>query len=111
MPVDQIEKLSKVLSLLTDACRFLVFAGLSAFAIAALAAPTWARGKLQAFNLDIKEVNILGIKLAARESFDIAESLVETKVRLNAMKDNIAKTGNDGSAASLKLIRAFFART
>ncbi|MBI5899785.1 MAG: hypothetical protein HZB40_11210 [Rhodocyclales bacterium] len=95
MAIEQkVERLSKVLALLTDLMKFCVLAVLSAFAVAAIANPSWAQRRLKALNLQVKEINIAGVKLVANESFDVANSLVDTQIDLEAASTQLSSSNN-----------------
>ncbi len=82
-----LENVAKLLSVLTDTCKFLVLASLSSFAIAAVTQPAWARQKLKDVGLSIKEVNVFGVKLAADDGFDMAKALGDAKLNLEALRN------------------------
>lgn len=88
-----LENAAKLLSVLSDTCKFLVLAALTTFALAAIAAPAWARQKLADIGLSVKEVNAFGVKLVANDAFDMAKDLAEARVRLDELKLQIGKGG------------------
>lgn len=85
----KIETVSKLISVLSDTCKFVVLAALAAFAIAAIAEPSWARQKLKDAGLSIKEINAFGVKLAADEAFDAAKSIADAKLTLTKLQTEL----------------------
>lgn len=92
-----LETANKLLSVLTDTCKFLVLAALTSFAVAAFASPGWARQKLADLGLSVKEVNAFGVKLVANDAFDMAKDLAEAKVRLDELKVQAGKGAVDAA--------------
>lgn len=84
-----LELVAKLLSVLTEACKFLVIAVLSVFAVAAIAQPAWAHKKLTDMGLSVKEINIFGVKLASNETFDMAKTLAEAKSTIALVQNQI----------------------
>lgn len=96
-----LDRAARLLSLLTDACKFCVLLALTAFAFAAFAQPDWARRKLDELGLRVKEIDAFGVKLVANDAFDMAKDLAEAKARLEALKTEAAQAGGGVDAAEL----------
>jgi hypothetical protein len=90
MEVKQLlENCSKVVSILTDACKLAVLVALSVFAVASIVRPAWAKERLKDAGLSVKEINVFGVKLVANDAFDAANALAETKVALESYRSNL----------------------
>lgn len=101
MAIEQkIETVSRVLGFLTELIKFIALAGLASFAAVALANPGWAQKQLKAWNLHVKEINVAGITLAANESFDVADKLVETRISVDSALDNLAAAAAPATATA-----------
>lgn len=100
-----LELAAKLFAVLTDACKFLVVAVLSAFAVAAIAQPAWARQRLTDMGLSVKEVNIFGVKLASNETFDMANTLAEAKSTIALVQSQLdnspGATGKESLATAV----------
>lgn len=77
-----LEDTTKLIAALTVIGRFLLLLGLSVFVVKAVADPPWARKKLREAGWSVKEVNVLGVRLASDDSFDMANALADVKARL-----------------------------
>ncbi|MBA4340943.1 MAG: hypothetical protein C0423_02195 [Methylibium sp.] len=98
---NRLDRAAKLLSLLTDTCRFLVLLALTAFALTAMASPDWARKRLADLGLSVKEVNAFGVRLVANEAFDVAANLAEARATLDQLK---AQPGIAVDASALKKV-------
>ena len=91
-----LESADKLLTVLSGVCKFSGLAVLTAFAVAAVTHPAWARQKLQDAGLSIKEVNIFGVKLAADETFSMARALADARLNLDTIKSQLGQgTGSE----------------
>lgn len=102
----RIDTLSKLLKFLTEFVKFCGLAALAAFAVTALAVPTWTQARLKALNLQVKEINLPGIKLVANGTFDIANTLVDTKMTLDVAAEQMATTGGKSEATTASVNEA-----
>ncbi len=99
-----LEITAKLFAVLTEACKLLVIAVLSTFAVAAIAQPAWARQRLTEMGLSVKEINIFGVKLASNEAFDMAKTLAEVKSTVTLAQAQI--DSNPGNATKDSLAHA-----
>lgn len=96
-----LDRIAKLFSVLTDACKFLVLLALTVFAFAAFAQPGWAQQKLAELGLKVKEIDAFGVKLVANDAFDMAKDLAEAKVKLDELRAQAAQSGGSVSAAEI----------
>ena len=79
---------------------------LALFAIAAFADPPWAHKQLRRLGLELKEVDLPGLKLVVNESFKLAQDLAEAQQTLASAREALKAGGSTSDAARATLDEA-----
>lgn len=87
---ERLDKTARVFTLLFDIAKLAGLTTLILVGVAAIAFPSQVQGRLRALGLKIQQVDVLGVKLVQNETFDIANSLVDTKMSVDSAAVRLA---------------------
>ena len=97
-----IAAISKALLSCRDVLQSVLFVLLFAFALAGIFYPPWAHAQLERLGFHISEINILGVKAVASQTFNISKALTAAQESLEKAKP---PAGSDQAQAFTKALQ------